>query len=124
MNKETFLAQVEEQTSKFQPKQKEIIKEMVEKLLTINHGYENPIYYSKKVKDKDEQPPLNLYTVGVKERSLSFHRYTLNLTTNAVEGVKSVLKEEAHFIEPLVDPEGEEFLFRACEHKYTIQEKL
>ena len=120
MNRE-FLSNVEKQIEKLTQKQNILINQMIEKLAQIDHQYENPIYYSKQVKDKEQQPPLRLFTVGVKERPFNFYSISLNLDTDEMKYTKSKVEEKFVGKESLKDPLGNTASFKPYEKKYVVQ---
>lgn len=106
MNKQEFLTEIEKLSSGFTPEQKTLVSKMVEELKPYENAFENGELFAKKVKDKEADTPINLFSIGVKERPLTFVRFSLNLDTNEVKQVVSDLSERTVSLAPLTAPDG------------------
>ena len=106
MNKQEFLNEIEKLSSNFTPEQKELVKKMTDTFAPYEHTYENGQLFVKKIKDKDAENPVNLFSIGVKKRPLTFIRFSLNLDTNEIKKVVSELKERTVALPPSTAPDG------------------
>ena len=113
LTKEEMIEKVRAEKTSFPTYQQELIDQLIEKLADYDTLYDQPIYYVKKIKETEEgRQPLRLFTIGVKERPLSFVAFSLNLDTNEIIGMKSEIHEHVIEFQPTADPMGKVLNFK------------
>lgn len=125
MEKEKYLLKVEEELAKMPKDKQEKAKELVSKIEEFVDLFPKGEFYCKRVKQKDEdtKEKTDVFTVGIKERTLSFVRLTLNLETDEITWVHSVLQEDNSQEKVITDPLGNTMKWKTYEPPFTIQDK-
>ena len=111
MNKQEFLAEIANLASHFTQEQQKLVQKMVKAFEPFENVYEDGELFAKKAKNKEVDNPTNSFSIGIKERPLSFVRFTLNLDTNEVKKVQSSLAERTVALPELTAPDGTKVIY-------------